>query len=398
VLGALAVVVLGLVLDATSDSAPAPRASFSERDVARVAHRVERLRGLRFVRPVRPLFLDRDEALAFVDKVSREDYSQRERRVDEESLKLLGLLPAATDVDDVLERVGSEQLLGFYDDHSKRLVVIRDASATRPLLEITLAHELVHALEDQHFHLNVPEGVPDDSVLARSALAEGTATSLMVDYAKRYMSVSDVLSFASVGESEGLPPFFEKQLLFPYLQGQKFVDTFRGAHGSWKPIDSIYRFRMPRSSDQILHPRDYADDKRPRLVRLPDVRPVLGPGWQRLRSVPLGEYDVQLLIDIGRGARPAAGADGWAGGRYELWRQGSLDDGCKAPCASRDVAVVRLEWDTARDRREAEQQLALVWRRRRDGAVAMQGRGRTLVAVLAPDEGLAARTRAISLG
>ena len=49
---------------------------------------------------------------------------------------------------------------GFYDDRSKRLVVIREPGATRPLLEITLAHELVHALEDQRFGLDSGEGVP----------------------------------------------------------------------------------------------------------------------------------------------------------------------------------------------------------------------------------------------
>ena len=397
-LGALVVIGLGLLLDATTEPTSPPRASFSERDVARVAHRVERLRGLRFKHPVRPLFLERGEALDFVDKVSREEYPQRERRIDEESLKLLGLLSPATDVDKVLERVGSEQLLGFYDDHSKRLVVIREAGATRPLLEITLAHELVHALEDQHFHLDVPEGVPDDSVLARSALSEGTATSLMVDYAKRYMSAGDVLSLASVGESEGLPPFFEKQLLFPYLEGQKFVDTFRGDNGDWRPIDSIYRFRVPQSSDQILHPRDYADDKRPRAVRLPDLRPILGSDWRRLRSSPLGEYDVRLMIDIGGGTRPAGGAEGWTGGRYELWRRGPLDDTCEAPCASRDVAVLRLEWVTEKDRREAQRQLARVWSDKRAGAIAMNGRGRALVAVLAPDQAVAERTLAVTLG
>ena len=39
-----------------------PRVSTSE-DVERIAHRVERLRGLRFKQPVRPLFLDREEAV-----------------------------------------------------------------------------------------------------------------------------------------------------------------------------------------------------------------------------------------------------------------------------------------------------------------------------------------------
>ena len=73
-------------------SGAAHRRSFSAADVARVAKRVERMRGLRFERPVRPLFLDRDEALELVQRISRSDYPERRRRVDDEGLKLLGLL------------------------------------------------------------------------------------------------------------------------------------------------------------------------------------------------------------------------------------------------------------------------------------------------------------------
>ena len=97
--------------------------------------------------------------------------------------------------------------------------------------------------------------MPDDAALAASALAEGTATALMVDYAIRYMDIRDVLALASQSESESLPPFLEKLLLFPYLEGEKFVNDFRGERKSWKPIDAIYRFRRPRSAEQILHPR-----------------------------------------------------------------------------------------------------------------------------------------------
>ena len=100
---------------------------------------------------MRPLFLDRDEAVALARRISRSEYSEDEQRIDEESLKLLGLLRRGTDLRAAVESVEQDQVLGFYDDRSKRLVVIRDAGATRPLLEITLAHELVHALEDQRF-------------------------------------------------------------------------------------------------------------------------------------------------------------------------------------------------------------------------------------------------------
>lgn len=399
---------VALVLDREHDPQPSPRsASFTAADVARVAQRVERLRGLRFERPVRPLFLDRDEAVALARRISRSEYSEDEQRIDEDSLKLLGLLRSGTDLRAAVESVEQDQVLGFYDDRSQRLVVIRDAGATRPLLEITLAHELVHALEDQRFGLDVPEGVPDDAALAASALAEGTATALMVDYAIRYMDIRDVLALAGQSESESLPPFLEKLLLFPYLEGEKFVNDFRGERKSWKPIDAIYRFRRPRSAEQILHPRGYALGERPERVPAAPLAHALGPGWRRLRATSLGEYDLRLLFDLVGGTRPAAGAEGWSGGRFELWRRGAAGDDCEAPCVARDVGFVRVRWDTRADRAEAEQQLVRVFEQglhgrrlngrawsSRGGVILMAGRGRETTAVLAPAAGIAERVLA----
>jgi hypothetical protein len=402
------VVLLAIALDLGGDANDEQAVRFSASDVERVAQRVERMRGLRFEHPVRPLFLSRDEAAKLVLENARSEYPERAQRVDEEGLKLLGLLRPSVDLGKVTEQISEEQVLGFYDDRSGRLVVVRDSGATRPLLEITLAHELVHALEDQRFGLDLPEGVPDDSVLSESALAEGTATSLMVDYADRYLNLGQTLELASLPEAKGLPPFIEKQLLFPYLEGEKFVNVFRGENGEWGPVNAILRFRRPRTSEQILHPRSYAADEQPQHVGGSDLRGALGSGWRRLRATSLGEYDLRLLIDLGGGTRPIAGADGWGGGRFELWRRGRPDDVCRAPCVSRDVAFMRVRWDTAGDRAEAESQLVRVFekglrgRRAAAGAgvgvwgsrgatIAMRGRGRETTVVFAPDERLAAR-------
>ena len=358
---------------------------------------------------MRPLFLDRDEAVALAARISKAEYSEYEQRIDEETAEAARAAAPKDGLRAAVDSVEQEQVLGFYDDRSQRLVVIRDAGVSRPLLELTLAHELVHALEDQRFGLDVPEGVPDDAALAESSLAEGTATALMVDYADRYMKLADVLQLASESDGESLPPFLEKLLLFPYLEGEKFVYEFRGERGSWGPIDAIYRFRRPRSSEQVLHPRRYALGERAERVPAPPLAEALGPGWRRLRATSLGEYDLRLLFDLVGGTRPAAGAEGWAGGRYELWRGGKPDQDCAPPCVARDVALVRVRWDTRRDRAEAERQLIRVWEKglhgtrlarranawsSRGGVILMEGRGRQTTAVLAPDARVAARVLA----
>ncbi len=244
------------------DPDPAPAARLTSKDVERIAHRVERLRGLRFTKPVRPLFLDRDEAVELLERAGRAEYPRRDQLIDEETAKLLGLLEPKDSLSQVLDRIDQEQVLGFYDDRSKRLVVIRDAGVSRPLLELTLAHELVHALEDQRFGLDVGEGVRDDEVLAEASLAEGTATALMADYAAAHLGLADVLSIADAAQDAGLPEFIERQLLFPYLAGEEFVSVLRGESGGWDAVDSVYRYRRPRTSEQVIHPRKFAAGER----------------------------------------------------------------------------------------------------------------------------------------
>jgi hypothetical protein len=409
-LAALLVVAVAAVRS-LDDPEPAPTARLSSNDVERIAHRVERLRGLRFKRPVRPLFLSRDEAVELLEREGRAEYPVREQRIDEETAKLLGLLRPGESLSRVLDRIDQEQVLGFYDDRSRRLVVIRDPGVSRPLLELTLAHELVHALEDQRFGLDVGEGVRDDQAIAQAALAEGTATAVMADYAAAHLGLADILSIADVAEEAGLPAWIERQLLFPYLAGEEFVSVLRGESGDWGAVDAVYRFRRPRTSEQVIHPRKFADGEGALPVAVPDLRPVLGRGWRRLRRTSVGEFDVQMLIHMNHAPRAAAGAAGWGGGRLVLWRRDAAASKCSAPCVKADLAWIRLRWDTEADRVEAEAALREAFAKglkaqavrgsadvrtwaSRGGTIALLGGGRETTVVLAPGSALAARALA----
>ena len=396
VLAALLVVAVAAVRS-LDDPESAPAARLSGQDVERIARRVERLRGLRFTKPVRPVFLDRDEAVEVLRRAGRREYPEREQRIDEETAKLLGLMEPHESLEQVLDRVDQEQVLGFYDDRSKRLAVIRDAGVSRPLLELTLAHELVHALEDQRFGLDVGEGVRDDEVIAEASLAEGTATAVMADYAAAHLGLRDILSIADVAEEAGLPEYIERMLLFPYVAGEEFASVLRGESGEWDAVDSVYRFRRPATTEQVIHPRKFASGEQGLRVRVPDLA---RPGWRRLRRSRVGEFDVQLLLALNDAARAARAAAGWGGGRFELWRR--VGAGCEAPCVKADLAWLRLRWDTAADRAQAEAALRQAFEKglrarggpamwsSRGGAIALRGRGTETTVVFAPDARLAA--------
>ena len=91
----------------------------------------------------------REEGLAELD----EEYPQKRRAADEEILTLLGLLPEESDVRELAGTIFGEEVAGFYDDHTKEMTLVEGASGGTAG-EITLAHELTHALEDQHFDLD----------------------------------------------------------------------------------------------------------------------------------------------------------------------------------------------------------------------------------------------------
>ncbi len=387
-------------------------ASLTAAQIQRIARRVERIRHLRFEHPVEPLFVGRAQAVRLAEQGTREQYPASRQRADEEALKLLGLLRPSDSLAEAFAAIDREQILGFYDNRRKRLVVVRDKGAGRPLLEITLAHELVHALEDQRFGLKQSRDPNDDAALAESTLAEGTATEVMLEYGKRYFSARDALSvLSSTGQTETrLPAYVEDTLLFPYLQGLRFVETFRGRSGTWRPVDNVLRFRRPATEEQVLHTLKYATNEQAVTVPSPDLRPVLGGGWQRLNQSSVGELDLRELFKIVGGSADDAAAGGWGGGRFQLW-QARGRAGCAAPCVSGDIGLMSLAWDTPADRRTAERALATALRKglavrdlgsrsgarlwsSRGGVIAIAGRGKRTAIVLAPDGHAAARVLA----
>jgi hypothetical protein len=386
--------------------------ALSSGDVAKIARRVERLRGLRFRRPVKPRFVTVEEGARILRRQVDTGYPLTRQRRDEEELKLLGLLKPSDDLGKILRATEQEQVLGFYDPTSKRLVVIRSSGDSRAVLEITLSHELVHALEDQRFGFEVHGGLSDDAAVGDSALAEGTATAVMTEYADRYVGIGGLLG-ASLGAASKtetkLPPFVEQSLLFPYIEGERFVDAFRPANGSWRAVDRILELRRPRSAEQVLHPRKYALDERPVAVRIPPMTGILGKSWRLVDLTSVGEFDLRELFAIVGGSSDPAAAAGWGGGRFALWRKGSFSaGGCRPPCIENDVGLLRLAWDTPGDRVEGERALGRAFThgldgRRlaersgvglwssRGGAIGMFGTDRRTTVALAPDASLTAR-------
>ena len=364
---------------------PAPEKSAP---VSTIASRVEKIRELRFETRPRPAEVSPAQAKRDGLEDLDRSYPASERRVDEEVLKLLGLLEPSVDLRKVSATVFGEGVAGYYDPRTKRLRIVQGAQTTNRFLEeITLAHELTHALEDQRFGLDLEDtSGSDDAALARLALVEGSATAVMLTYGERHFSADQSIAglFASLGQDTGdLPPFIEAQLVFPYLGGQAFVQRlFATGNNSWKVLNAADRFRPPASSEQVLHPDKYLAVEQPLKVRLEVGRGLGEGGWRRTAAGTWGEWATgELLGD-------PASAEGWGGDRYELWQQPTGT--CQAPCRQRDALVMRWRWDTRADAREFETALR-EWLPREPGPSAVVAAGRDVTLALAPVAELARR-------
>jgi hypothetical protein len=392
-----------------SEIVPAANRVPAEKKIAidRIVRRVERLRGLRFRHPVKIKFATRKEAASLIQAEADREYSRRDRLIDEEELKLVGLLAPSVNVDRVISTIAEDEIIGFYDTKTKQLVVTRSEGDSRALQETTLAHELDHALEDQRFGIEQPKGFNDDRAAAIQALFEGTATALEIDYAARYLNLDDIAALVddAAGADVKLPRYVERGLLFPYEQGAQFVDAFR-ERGNWRAIDQVLRLRHPLSTEQIIHPELYAIDERPAHVDVSDLTRRLGSQWHRVDSTTLGEFDLDSLFALVGKTNGKKAASGWDGAKLELWRRGA-PPGCKAPCVQADAAFLRVAWDTSRDRSEAEKAFTHVIERglkgnriagrrvrvwsSRGGAIGLAASGRTTTVVFVPDRSLATK-------
>jgi hypothetical protein len=313
---------------------------------------VERERGLPFLRPVRvELESDADFAATLRRLEGRRAGTAPTSQVFVDVLRALGLVEGPFDAA-VLDAGADDEVLGFYDSGSRRLLV-RGATPT-PAVRRVLVHELTHALDDQHFGLERPgtDRRDDESTTAFAALVEGDAVRVESRY---FDSLSpDERRQADVGGETGtsaadLPRVFEILLAFPYEAGEAFVDALVAAGGTAR-IDAAFG-TPPATTEQVLHPQRFLGGEA--AVPVPDPR---ADGRVVDRGVA-GELVLRLVLaEALDRASAATAAEGWGGDRYVAWSVG-------ARTCVRDSVVM----DTPADRAELVAALQQ-WASRRPGA------------------------------
>jgi hypothetical protein len=125
-----------------------------QRELAELMVEAEEVRGLPFLSVPTVVILDEAEFTARVADLIAEELDEEEMVIDSRYLALLGMLPEGTDLYGLFIDLYSEQVAGFYDGDELEMVVPASPDGFTPLQRITVLHELVHALTDQHFEFN----------------------------------------------------------------------------------------------------------------------------------------------------------------------------------------------------------------------------------------------------
>ncbi len=310
-------------------------------EIRTVEQQTEEVRDLRFIHPLAVEAVTHAELVKELRSASEGSYPRDQYRRRSLAWQTIGALPPGTDLRAVLERFASTQVIGFYDTLSKQLVFQGGESPT-PLERITLAHELTHALDDQHFGLSSIDRLAatcqDEAYEAALGAVEGSATYFMLAYAQRFLSLQEQLQVGLQGGElpTGIPPFVLQMQDWPYTAGLRFMQAM-DARGGVQAIDGALQ-DLPVSTEQIIHPERYPNDV-PTPVDVPQLAAKLGAGWKDLDVMEVGEEFLSILLGLrlDQGVATSAAA-GWDGGIYRAWSKGD-----------RVAIVLSTVWDTASD-------------------------------------------------
>ena len=266
-------------------------------------------------------------------------YPRAAQDYDETVYRALGLVTGGKGV---LHRtlIEMEDRTGVYDAVS-RTAYVQSGAGERA----TALHEIVHALQDQHYDLRRMSRLPggSDAAVAAAAAIEGHA-----------MLVAGVLATRKSSSHGGtkLTRFVELRRGFAYTVGLRFSAELRNLGGTKAVLGSLQRF--PATSEQVFHLDKYLERER----AVPIVLPVNAGGATLAGDGTFGELDVRALLAVFGVPRLDHVGTGWGGGRSGLYH---------GPAG--DTVLIALDWDTERDAAEWTEAVATYVNEAFDAAV-----------------------------
>lgn len=348
---------------------------------AEVLKETSKLRELPVLRPVRSGAQSRREIERMLVSKLNQQISPHEIHAIEQSLKKFGFVQRDFAYRPFIISLLTEQVAGYYDPAARRFHLADwiDLEAQKPVM----AHELTHALQDQHFNLRRFENWPrgdSDAQLAAHSLIEGDATLTMTHYLLNHplLAAEFMRSFSSGSMSsekfDKAPRSIRETLLFPYLQGIEWATKVH-ERGGWRALSKAYS-QLPKSTEQIMHAEKYFSREAPATVRLPNfanllnarqtanrqqtatngqlrrtnnprsaIRAPQSRGWRQIETDVNGEWGYYLALDefLKSSTESKRAAAGWGGDKYALYEHS----------VTGELFLVQVAlWDTVQDAEE----------------------------------------------
>ncbi len=300
-------------------------------------------------------------------------------------LKKFGLLDRDFQLRPFLVSLLTEQIAGYYDSKTKTVNLLDwiAPDSQKPVL----AHELTHALQDQHVDLNhwedkTLDGVSknaaedvkhidvDEADTARDAVLEGQAMVVFVDYSLK-PSGKTLLTVPDIGGSKldelsdtsdspimaRAPLLLQESLLFPYRDGLSFEQKLMKDQGIDQAFTGVLD-RPPSSSYEIMNPKSYERKVKPPLLQMPDIHGLIEDQYDPYDIGVMGALDVRILTKLFAGDEAAAAlTPEWDGGIYYAAQSKSA----KTPEQKAQTASVSLLYLSAWKSADAAKTFAAIY-------------------------------------
>ena len=320
---------------------------------AEIEANVSAIRGLDPLKPVEPELLTRIELIQRYQDNYFTHYTREDAERDVLVFYAFDFVAREYDLYRRYSQYLGENVAGYYDPATEEFVVVNREETMTPLGQLIYAHEFMHALQDQHFQLDIltETTLTTDTNLAVRGLAEGEADLVQSFYLEgSYFTdeeLVDLFNESSIGSSQDttgrdIPRILVDSFYFPYTVGREFVN-YLYERGGWSALDQAW-VNLPQSTEQIYHPERYVAGDAPQIVSVVPLTDTLGADWQLVRQETAGEFFIRqhLFLQLADGDAEIA-STGWGGDQFAVYWNAPTDE---------VVVLFRATWDTVGDAAE----------------------------------------------
>lgn len=341
--------------------------------------------GLPIKAEVKRKLTSRAEVASYLRTKFNDDQDAKRLQQGEIVLKKFGLLDHDFQLKPFLLALLKEQIEAYYDSKTKTVYMLDWVAPDEQ--KSVLAHELTHALQDQHVDLTkwsdqTPDEVShnftedtrhvakDELDTARDAVAEGQATAVMIDnelkpLGKSLLKNPEVVDFIQqqmvAGDDSPVmaraPLLLSESLIFPYRDGLSFEQKVWMDKGR-KAAFAGALDHPPTSSWEIMNPRYYEQGRIPPVPIFPNIHPLVDATYRPYDIGQVGQLDVYTLTKLFGGDEAAhALTPEWDGGVY--WAGQRLS--AKTPAEQASTSSISLLYLSAWKNVESAQAFAQLY-------------------------------------